>query len=308
MMRINGAQTELGEGLESSPRRGWSGRRREPRAPRDLRPREVELRKLLPNMITAASLCAGLASVHFSMIGQLREAVLAIVISFILDGLDGRMARLLRVTSNFGEVFDSMADFMAFGVAPAFLIYQWQFKSLGGAGITGAGASRDIELMGQAACMLFALCAAIRLARFAANASKKKPGTPTSKFFSGLPAPAAGGAVVVPVMLALSPTVGYTMPVWATLTITTVLALLMVSKIPMMSIKGVKISRALAPLLLALVAVLALGVMRDGWLTSAVVFTLYVMTMPIGFVQYRRALAKEASELAGMGPREGTVA
>lgn len=257
--------------------------------------REVELRKLLPNMITAASLCAGLASVHYSMQDRFKEALVAVVLSFVLDGLDGRMARLLRATSRFGEVFDSMADFMAFGVAPAFLMYQWQLK-----GVPGTVMGQPSELFGMAVCMLFALCAAIRLARFAASVAKKRPGAPTGKFFAGLPAPAAGGAVLIPPMLQLS-SLGYTTPAVATIAWTGLLAVFMVSKVPMWSVKGLKISRRLVPGLLALVAVVAFGVMRDGWLTAAIVFGLYVLSFPMGIRGYKRAVVKEANELAMMG-------
>ncbi|CAN5772195.1 phosphatidylcholine/phosphatidylserine synthase [soil metagenome] len=275
--------------------------------PRELRPREIEVRKLAPNMITAASLCAGLASLHYSLLGSVgagpenfRYAVLAIVISFILDGLDGRMARLLRVTSKFGEVFDSMADFMAFGVAPAFLIYQWKLRD---AVVNG----KEVELFGLAAIMLFALCAAIRLARFAANAAKKRPGAPTGKFFAGLPAPAAGGAVLIPAMLEFSPLVHYQVPATAILVWTALLAIFMVSKIPMLSIKGLKVKRALAPVILALVALVVFGIMRDGWLTASVVFGIYVLSFPLGFAGYRKAVAKEASEAALLSERDAAI-
>jgi len=254
-----------------------------------LRPGEVELRKLFPNMITAASLCAGLAAVHYATQSLFKEALVAVIISFILDGLDGRMARLLRATSRFGEVFDSMADFMAFGVAPAFIIYQWKFA---GANSTG----RDTELIGLLVVMLFALCAAIRLARFAASVSKKRPGAPTGRFFAGLPAPSAGGAVLIPPMLELS-SLKLTISPWLTIAWTAMLAIFMVSKIPMWSVKGMRVSRRIVPALIAGVALLVFGIMIDGWLTASIVFGIYILSFPLGVLGYRRAAKKEASEV-----------
>lgn len=265
--------------------------------PRELRPAEVELRKLLPNMITAASLCAGLASIHYSLKLDYKSAILAVMIAFILDGLDGRMARLLRVTSKFGESFDSMADFTAFGVAPAFLLYQWQLGAV--QIVEGASTAKGaMQSLGPAVCMLFALCSAIRLARFTANAGKvKKPGAATGKFFAGLPAPAAGGAVLIPPMIDLSPTLNLgRIPPELTIGLTAILAVFMVSKIPMMSVKGIKVSRKLVSSMLALVGLMVFGVMADGWLTASAFFALYLLTFPLGTIMYRRAAKKEASE------------
>jgi CDP-diacylglycerol--serine O-phosphatidyltransferase len=257
-------------------------------------PGEIELRKLFPNMITAASLCAGLAAVHYATQGMLREALVAVIISFILDGLDGRMARLLRATSRFGEVFDSMADFMAFGVAPAFIIYQWQLKN---ADVFG----KETEVIGLAVVMLFALCAAIRLARFAASVSKKRPGAPTGKFFSGLPAPSAGGAVLIPPMLELS-SLKLSIPPTMTIAWTAILAIFMVSKIPMWSVKGLRVSRRIVPALIAGVALVVFGIMKDGWLTASIVFGIYILSFPLGVFGYRKAVKKEASEVIWHDP------
>lgn len=264
--------------------------------------RTVPLRKLLPNLITAGSLCAGVASLFYAMKSarldaagdaaaaqvELARALGAIVIAFVLDGLDGRMARLLKVTSRFGETFDSIADFTAFGVAPAFLIYQWKFAP-GAAGGSGAGAQAGaLEAAGLGVAVLYALCAAFRLARFTVQARRQRLGAPVSKFFQGMPAPAAGGAVLIPPMLELS-SLRLDTPEWVVLAFVASVALLMVSTIPMVSIKGVRVSRSLLPVLLLLVAVLAYGVVADGWLTGAVFFGLYLASFPVGLVMKRRA-------------------
>jgi CDP-diacylglycerol---serine O-phosphatidyltransferase len=168
-----------------------------PQAPRQ--PREVELRKLIPNLLTAAALCAGIASIFFAMQyrpelrndDMLMRAVAMIGLAFVLDGLDGRLARLLRATSRFGERFDSISDFVAFGLAPAFILHRWVLHE------TGPEALR----LGFFAVVLYALCAAIRLARFAIAAGRAKPNSAPSKFFTGLPAPAASFIVLMPLLV-----------------------------------------------------------------------------------------------------------
>ncbi|MCW5765863.1 MAG: phosphatidylcholine/phosphatidylserine synthase [Phycisphaeraceae bacterium] len=256
---------------------------------------EVELRKLLPNLLTAGALCAGVASMHYALrLGTdpqaLAKAIACIGVSFVLDGLDGRLARLLRATSRFGERFDSIADFVAFGAAPAFLLYQWQLKGLA---VGGA------DTIGLFVAATYALCAAIRLARFAAQARKKKLGAPVARFFQGMPAPGASGAVLVPPMLELS-SLQVTAPPWATAVYTLVIACLMVSKVPMISVKHIRISRRLIVPLMLFVGVLVIAGSRDTWLTLAVLSSAYLLSMPVAVAQRRAAAAKEASEAAAL--------
>jgi len=249
-----------------------------------LRTREVELRKLLPNLLTAGALCAGVASIYFAQRyvpgsgdhGPLMRAVGLIGLSFILDGLDGRLARLLRATSRFGERFDSLSDFVAFGLAPAFILYRWL---LGG-----------LDELGFAVVVMYALCAAIRLARFARQAGRKPAGAAVSRFFQGLPAPAAGFVVLLPLLAALSPTltryVGGTwvnsgwLP-WVVLAHTVGVSLLMVSTIPMLSVKHMKVDRRVLVPLMVGIGVLAVFLAKDAWLTLAVLAGLYLLSLPL---------------------------
>src|SRR6185295_10381274 len=122
------------------------------------REREVPIRRLIPNLLTSTALCCGLAALHFSLRGEWDHACLAVLFSAVFDALDGRAARLLRVSSRFGAVLDSLSDFLSFGVAPAMILYQWQ---IGKQDLLG-----KYEFLGVAAVMLFALCSALRLARF----------------------------------------------------------------------------------------------------------------------------------------------
>ncbi len=260
-----------------------------------VRDASVPLRKLIPNMVTAAALCAGVASMHFAALGQFDKAMIAIVVAFVLDGFDGRLARMLKVTSRFGETFDSIADFTAFGLAPAFLVYHWLRRGSveTSTSIIGAGASVPAWLDGLALMIvtLYVICAAFRLARFTVQARKKRLGAPVSGFFQGMPAPAAGGAVLIPPMLELSPTVGWHAPAWLVLAYLLTISMLMISTIPMISIKGVRVSRRLALPLMLMIAVLALGLVRDGWLTGAVVFGLYLLSFPLAIALHARRAA-----------------
>lgn len=258
-------------------------RRRRERLPGE--PRYVSVRKLVPNMLTAGALVAGGAACYYAaQEGQFDKAIAAIGISFILDGLDGRMARMLRVTSRFGEKFDSIADFTAFGIAPAFVLYCWEL--------------REFRLTGMAVAMVYVLCAAYRLARFTRQAKKQKLGTPPSKFFQGCPAPAAAGLALIPPMLSLSPVLPWTAPAWLTAAWTVLIALLMASRIPMISIKAWRVRRDYAGPLMLLSGLVMVGLFRDPWLTASGVMLVYLLSMPGAIVWKRRLKRREIDRRA----------
>jgi CDP-diacylglycerol--serine O-phosphatidyltransferase len=260
--------------------------------------REVELRKLIPNMMTGGAFCCGLASIYFALKyvpadavasgavpfrpipgwtpeKHLATAIALIGMSFLLDGFDGRMARMLKVTSRFGEKFDSIADFVSFGVAPAFILFKWRLF--------------DGDELGYGVAVIYSLCAAIRLARFTVQAKKKKLGAPVSKFFTGLPAPAAAFVVLIPVMLYLSHIVStrtsmdwsQSWVLWTVVGYTLLIAALMVSTIPMASVKHVKINRKLLPGLMVAVGLVAVCMIKDTWLTLSVLAALYLLSLPL---------------------------
>ena len=273
-------------GQSASPAHGGKRRKR-------IRPESIPLRKLIPNLMTAGALAAGLGSVHFAfgasqVLGTsaadqsfktllFSKAVGCVAAAFVLDGLDGRTARFLKVTSRFGEKFDSIADFTAFGVAPAFVLYFWQLRS-----------ELPSPQLGLAVVVFYILCAAFRLARFTYQARKQKIGAPVSKFFQGMPAPASGAAVLIPVMLELSDTVHWRAPVWITATYAVLLALFMISKLPMISIKGARINRALARPLMIVAGLITFGLIFDLWLTMSVLSGLYLATFPLGVLLHRK--------------------
>src|SRR5215510_133097 len=156
---------------------------------RQMRLRDQSLNRLIPNMLTIIALCAGLTAIRFGLLGHWEKAVFAIVVAGILDGLDGRIARLLNGASRFGAELDSLSDFISFGVAPALLLYYWTLNGLGG--------------FGWALALLFAVCCALRLARFNTRLENTDLPAWTSRFFTGVPAPAGAGLALLPIFATL---------------------------------------------------------------------------------------------------------
>lgn len=254
----------------------------------------VPIRKVIPSVITTASMCCGLASIHFSLKGDtnelLKTALFAIGLAALLDTLDGRAARLLKATSRFGAVLDSLSDLVAFGVAPGLLLHQWMLKDQGS--------------LGLAAVVAFVMCSALRLARFTSMPTQKPSRSALAMFFQGLPTPAAAGAVLAPVMLDVSRyahirsekvvSPEYIQALGPALVIanTFVVAALMISRIPMFSFKKVRIRRAAVVPLLALMGLLVIAMFKDPWLTMPLIVWGYLATIPFSFAAYRKASAE----------------
>ncbi|MBX3410930.1 MAG: phosphatidylcholine/phosphatidylserine synthase [Phycisphaeraceae bacterium] len=261
---------------------------------------EVPLAALIPNLLTTLALCSGLASLHFSLKQDWDKAVMAIGMSMIFDTLDGRAARLLRVSSRFGAVLDSLSDFLAFGIAPAMILHQWLLHE------DGVG---RFEL---AAVMTYALCAGLRLARFTAAAqggpAVVKPGA--GSYFVGMPTPAAAGAVLIPAMLELSKSIhGWKMPQWSITVFTLVIAVLMISRVPTFSFKKITVQRKLVAPLLVLVGLFVTAMISDFWLTLAILAGLNVLLIPVAWVQRARTRGAEPAEPAPADeatPADGT--
>src|SRR5438045_302716 len=186
--------------------------------PRRRRFRPIPVRTLVPNVITLLALCAGLTSIRLAIEGRLDLALAAIVFAAVLDGVDGRVARMIKGTSRFGAELDSLADFVNFGVAPGLILYFWGLKPLGN--------------LGWIAAMVFAICAGLRLARF--NVQIEDPNRPVwaGNFFTGMPAPAGAITVLLPIYLFF---LHIPVPVVVTLLYTLAIAALMISRLPVLS-------------------------------------------------------------------------
>src|ERR1700728_1326923 len=161
-------------------------RRRQRRRPRYKGP---SFNRMVPNLLTLLGLCAGLTAMRFSLEGRFGSAAVAIVVAGAIDGLDGRLARLLKATSRFGAELDSRWAFLCFGAGPAFILYLWSLQRAGGFGYTP--------------CLIFAVCMALRLARFNAALDSAPGPAYAYNFFTGVPAPARAGVVLIPLFIGL---------------------------------------------------------------------------------------------------------
>ncbi|SDG99309.1 CDP-diacylglycerol---serine O-phosphatidyltransferase [Lentzea fradiae] len=227
--------------------------------------------RLLPNAITVLAMCAGLSAVHFANVGMWGAAIASIAAAAVFDGLDGRIARLLDATSKMGAELDSLADAISFGVAPALAIYLWKFEG---------------NRAGWVIALIFAVCMVVRLARFNTLLEKEQP--PFAKeFFVGVPAPAGGLLLLLPLIIEEqvrsdgwwnSPLV---VGVW-----TVVVAMLLVSRIPTLSVKTVKVPpRAVAPLLVV-VGLLAAAVITYPLVALIIAMVVYLAHLPYSVRRY----------------------
>lgn len=247
------------------------------------------MNRLIPNAITVGALCAGLSGVRFAIDERWEMAVGAIVVAAILDGLDGRMARLLNGTSKFGAELDSLADFVSFGAAPALIVYLWVLGAWGGVGWVIA--------------LGFAVCCALRLARFNTALADPDPPRWAGHFFTGVPAPAGAGLALLPMMLHFEVGPGWVdKPAIGALTLATV-AFLMVSRLPTFSGKKVHIPRGwMVPTLVA-VGLFFAFLASAPWATLLALGVIYLSAIPVSFVvQSRMRAADPAPQSAGAAP------
>ena len=255
-------------------------------APTPRRFKAIPVRTLLPNMITLLALCAGLTAIRLSMEGKLEWALAAIVFAGVLDGIDGRVARMLKGTSRFGAELDSLADFVNFGVAPALILYFWGLHELKSAGWIAA--------------LVFAICAGLRLARF--NVMIDDPNKPawSGNFFTGIPAPAGALTVLLPIYLYFLGASNGLVTVWFTFVYTLVIALLMVSRLPVFSGKrvGKRVPPEMVlPLFVVFVLVFAL-LISYPWEMLTIGTVVYLACLPLGWLSYRNYVRKDQEALA----------
>jgi CDP-diacylglycerol---serine O-phosphatidyltransferase len=245
--------------------------------------RRIPVRTLAPNLVTLLALCAGLTAIRMAFEGRYGLALAAIVFAAILDGIDGRLARLLKGTSRFGAELDSLSDFVNFGVAPGLILYFWGLH--------------DLKSAGWIAAMAFAICAGLRLARF--NVMSEDPDRPawTANFFVGVPAPAGAIIVLLPLYAAFLGLPRSQFLTWAMLIYTLVIAALMVSRVPVFSGKrfGTRVPPELVgPLVIVLVLLVALLIAYPWVLLTAVTLG-YLVSLPFGSLSYR-GYARRARE------------
>jgi CDP-diacylglycerol---serine O-phosphatidyltransferase len=243
--------------------------------------RLIPVRMLLPNLITLLALCAGLTAIRLAVEQKLEWAVAAIVFAALLDGIDGRVARMLRGTSRFGAELDSLADFVNFGVAPALILYFWGLHEMGNGGWIAA--------------MVFAICTGLRLARF--NVMMDDPNRPlwAGNFFTGVPAPAGAITVLLPIYVYFlgMPRLAFVTPV--TFVYTLAIGFLMVSRLPVFS--GKRVGKRIAPemvlpVFVAVVLFFAL-LISYPWIVLTIGTMCYLASLPLGVLSYRRYQRKD---------------
>ena len=253
--------------------------------------RPIPVRMLVPNMITLLAICAGLTAIRLSTEGRMELAVAAIVFAAVLDGIDGRVARLIKGQSKFGAELDSLADFVNFGVAPGLILYFWRLNELHDGGWIAA--------------MVFAISMSLRLARF--NATLDDPNKPpfAANFFTGVPAPAGAITVLLPVYLGFLDVPKP--PALLTALYTLLIAFLMVSRLPVFSGKTMRMRVPPELVLLVFVAVVffvALLVVYP-WQILSVGSILYLVGLPLGWRSYQKHAARHAAAVAAAGSAPG---
>jgi CDP-diacylglycerol--serine O-phosphatidyltransferase len=266
------------------------------RAFRAARERSVPMRLLIPNMVTVLGMCVGLTTIRMAIEGRFELALAAIGGAAVLDGLDGRMARLLKASSRFGAELDSLSDFVCFGVAPALVLYLWGFS----------GPSS----LGWIMVLMFALAAALRLARF--NVALDDPAKPLweSGFFVGVPVPAGAILLMLPLYMEGLGVPKSWMPMPVLSLYALLIAALMVSRARTFSGKliGRRIARDYIAPVIALVVVLAATLVTYPYLSLTLACLAYLALIPISLRRYFALKHEYASTLPSVALSHGVVA
>lgn len=246
--------------------------------------RFMPLNSLIPNMLTMLALCAGLTSVRFALDEKWELAVIAILAAGVLDGLDGRMARLLNSASKFGAELDSLSDFVSFGVAPGLVIFLWSLESgLGG--------------VGWIISLVFTVSCALRLARFNSMLDKKQPAW-ANRYFTGIAAPAGASISLLFMVISFYADSDFFRSAILNAAWMLFMAFLMASRIPTFSIKRIRIARRFIMPVLVLVGGLAAVLVSYPWQLLSLIAVIYMATIPFSIISHRRLQEQEARKNA----------
>ena len=238
------------------------------------------LNRLIPNILTLLALCAGITAIRFAIEMKFEPAVMAIIAAAVLDGIDGRIARFLKATTVLGAQLDSLSDFVSFGVAPAVLLYVWSLSQLHG--------------FGWAVVVIFAICCALRLARFNAQLGIEPPAL-AYNFFIGVPAPAAAGLAILPMLLSFQFAEGLFRSPYVNVVVMAGVAALMVSRVPTYSFKRFRVRRDWVPATLLVIGALAAFITTEPWATLSMIGLLYLGSIPASYMAYRRLVRPTSS-------------
>ena len=242
----------------------------------------LSLRAMLPNAITAAALCSGLTAIRFAIDENWSFAVLAIFVAGILDGLDGRIARLLNAQSRFGAELDSLADALSFGMAPAIILFLWSLN--------------DLSRFGWFAALAFAICCALRLARFNARLDMDDQPHKSAGFLTGVPAPAGAGLALTPICLWLETGLDlFRDPLFNTIWVATI-GVLFISNMATLSWTAIRPQRDIRIWLIALVALAFAGLLLEPWWTFSTLSAVYLALMPYALLRYGKIKRARAAQ------------
>lgn len=234
----------------------------------------LSMRAVVPNAITAAALCSGLTGIRFAIGGDFDRAVQAVILAGVLDGLDGRAARLLKAQTRFGAELDSLADAISFGVAPALIVYLWTLHQL--------------PSVGWIAALAFAICCVLRLARFNSRLDIFDQPHKAAGFLTGVPAPLGAGMAFLPMYLWIaSGRPEFAQPLivaaWVAL-----VAVLMISSVPTLSWQRLRPPPGMRLAVIALAGLVVAALLTEPWLTLVVVTLVYIALIPVGLASYAR--------------------
>ena len=240
-------------------------------------------RYLLPNILTLGGVCLGISSIKFSIDGNFNLAVILILLAAILDALDGRVARLIKGTSEFGKELDSLTDFVSFGIAPVLILYFWELNNYG--------------KLGWAIALIYSVCCVLRLARF--NLTKNENDHEwKNNFFEGVPSPAGGLLILTPLIYELTG-LNFNLNIKSlTPFLTVLIALLLVSKIPTPSLKKISISSKTTVFLLLSAGIIFIALLFYTFETLLVFSFIYLISVPLSIVIYKKQQKKYTSKIS----------
>lgn len=245
------------------------------------RTRGLAMRGVIPNAITAAAMCAGLTGIRFAMGGMWAEAVIAVILAGVLDGIDGRIARLLKAQSRFGAELDSLADSLSFGTAPALILFLWSLT--------------DLTRLGWFAALAFAIAGALRLARFNAQIDVTEQPHKSAGFLTGVPAPVGAGLAFLPLYLWLATGEETFRDPLLVAPWTALVAFLMISNLATLSWGRMRPRRDVRLAVIALVGLVFAALLLEPWWTLTAICAGYIATIPWSIVRYARVKRQRAA-------------
>jgi len=266
-------------------------------------PREIPVRAMIPNLVTLMAAASGVTSIRFSCQNHWRSAVIAIIVACVLDGLDGRVARMLRATSKLGAELDSLADFVSFGVAPAILVYFWIMDV-----VQPASAAYPFRGVFWALALFYAMCCAFRLARFNIMLEDGPTQPYWKHFFMGLPSPGGAGLVMTPIIWQLHTGSDFLQSPWIGCSMLAVCGTLMACRWPTLSAKSLRVpAKRMVPVLLFVMFVIGMMV-SQFWLTLGVIGILYFVSIPVCAYIFARMKHRHEAHQTVHGAAQETVA